>query len=268
MGHRDAIPLYKTRHVAFVETILESDKRDRAIASHLSIGTGARGGTIIHTHSSWFTYNASGDLYYKIPKSEPCRQNGQKGEPCCECDGTFEPKTPAAEGRRILISNNWINPVTGEQEYFGLRDAVEDYFAISNDRSPEDVSHGNKMIDGDGISLSSLNTWIRDIAADSAMSGELREERLREEIDIEYVDDDDNDRKLKQIKERYDSDGNKIPDLTSHDLRATFCTQLMRNDILRSKAIKKTGHKHEETLSTYVSFAEGEIDAAEEDLMY
>jgi len=268
MGHRTAIPLYKTRHVAFVEALKNCDKPDRAIGPYLSFGTGPRGDTVCHTHASWFTYNHDGALYYRIPKSDPCRKYGDT-TPCGDCNkydhDEYSPKTPAAEGRRILIKNEWTNPVTGEREYFGLRDAVENYFGIESNRAPDGVQHGNKMIDGDGISLGTLNADIRRIAAQSDISPSLRRERLEEELTIE----DEADRERDQITDwGRDSDGNGIPDITSHDGRASYITQLMRNDMPRTKALTKTGHKNVETLSRYVSFAEGEIDEQEEDQYY
>lgn len=268
MGRREAVPLYKTRHVAFVKAILNEDDPDKAIASHLSIGTGPRGDTICHTHSSWFIYDKDGSLYYRIPHSDkPCRK-GDNASPCGGCksnnhEGGYEPKTPAGEGRRILIPNKWTNPVTREKEYFGLRDAVESYFALDGERAPDGVQHGHKMIGGDGICRDTLNRWLRDIAAQSTISPELREDRLRDEITI------DEDREVAQIKQfDTDSEGNGIPDVFSHDMRATYITHLMRNDVPRTKAIVKTGHKKPDSMNPYVRFAEKEIDATEESAYY
>lgn len=268
MGRRSAVPLYKTRHVSFVEAIHETDDSDKAIASHLAVGTGGRGDTICHTHSSWFVYDEDGELYYRIPKSDkPCRKDGDTSL-CCDCnsskhDGGYEPKTPAGEGRRILLTNEWTNPVTGKKEYFGLRDAVEQYFALDGKRAPDGVQHGNKMIQGNGISLGTLNRWVRDIGAKSTISPELREDRLREELTI------DEDREIDQIVQfGTDSNGNGIPDLIAHDMRATYITHLMRNDVPRTKAIVKTGHKVPDSMNPYVRFAEKEIDATEEGNYY
>jgi hypothetical protein len=131
------------------------------------------------------------------------------------------------------------------------------------------VQHGNEMLGGNGISLGTLNRWIRDIAAQSSMSATLREEWIREAIDIEDPEDDDNEREKKQIKDwGTDSNGNEIPDLFAHDMRATYCTQLMRNDVSRTKAINKTGHKVPKSMNTYVRFAEKEIDEEEEQGFY
>lgn len=266
MARRSAVPLYKSRHSAFIQAIQDANDPDKAISSHLAIGTGARAYTITHTHKSWFIYNEEGALYYRVPHSSPCYKKGNTS-PCGDCnryDHTeYEPKTPAGEGRRILLSNEWTNPVTGEREYFGLRDAVESYFALESDRAPEGAQHGHDMIDGDGITIGTLSTWIRDIAAQSTISKDLREDRLREAIKI------DDDRENLQIKDfGKDEDGNDIPDIFAHDMRASYCTQLMRNDVPRSKAINKTGHNVQSSMNPYISFAEAEIDAAEETTFY
>jgi hypothetical protein len=42
----------------------------------------------------------------------------------------------------------------------------------------------------------------------------------------------------------------------------------MRNDVPRTKAINKTGHAVPESMNTYVSFAEKEIDGEEEQGFY
>jgi hypothetical protein len=271
MAQRNAVPLYKTRHIAFVKAIQESDDSDRAMASHLAVGTGGRNYTICHSHKSWFVYDENGKLYYRIPNSDPCRK-GTDTPLCGECrkyGHEYEPKTPAGEGRRILIKNEWTNPVTGEKEYFGLKDAVESYFALDGPRAPDGLQHGNDMLGGDGISIGTLNTWIRDIAAQSSISADLREDWIREAITIEDPEDDDNDREKEQIRNwGTDKDGNEIPDLFAHDMRATYCTQLMRNDTPRPKAINKTGHAVPDSMNTYVRFAEKEIDAAEESTFY
>lgn len=271
MPRRSAVPLFKDRHAAFVSALLDHDHSDKAMAAHLQVGTGPRGDTICHTHSSWFVYDGTA-LYYRVPSSDPCRKYGSH-EPCGDCknldhDG-YEPKTPAGAGRRILIPNNWTNPVTGETEYFGLRDRVENYFRLEGPRAPSDVQYGKRMIADDGISRGTLNSWIREIAAESTISATLRKDRLRDQLLVEATDDNDNDREVQQIRDfGIDSDGNQIPDIISHDLRATFCTQLMRNDVPRTKAITKTGHKRPESMGPYVQFAEGEIDESEEKDFY
>ena len=272
MPRRDAIPLKKRTHLAFVEAAHAHPNNDRQTACLLQVGTGVRGDTLCHIHAEWFHYKRSKEpdkkppLYLKIPKEDQCRK-GEDTEPCGDCNMSdhqgYEPKTPAGEGREILIDDMWTNPVTKEREYFPLRDVVESYFALSGTHAPDGVQHGNNMIQGKGICKGTLNTWVRDVGARADISAQFREDWLREQITIEE------DRKVPQIKDfGRDDDGNEIPDLFNHDLRATYCTQLMRNDVPRDKAINKTGHEVPESMDSYIGFAKDEIDPKEETQFY
>lgn len=265
---RTAVPLHKRRHVHLVEAIKEHDNPDKSISCHLGVGTGARPDTICHTHSSWFFYDNDGQLYYKVPKSDPCRKYGHRN-PCSDCknlDHTeYEPKTPSGSGRQILVSNRWTNPVTHEREYFGLKDAVESYFALDGPRAPDNLQHGNEMIRGEGVGKGPYSEWLREISAESDMVAEFRENRLESEINTK----DDENRENPQIKNfGTDEHGNGIPDIFAHDLRATYCTQLMRNEVPPNKATNTTGHHDPESLKPYIMFAANEIAAEEEDHWY
>ena len=270
MGRRTAIPLYQDRHVAFVEAAATHPNRDKGLASLLQVGTGARVDTIGHVHADWFVFKrAKGSerppLYLKIPAQDDCRK-GTDTSPCGDCnqadhDG-YEPKTPAGAGREILIDDTWTNPVTGDREDFPLRDMVEDYFGLDGTHAPDGVQYGNKMIAGNGMSNGQLNTWVRDVGASAEISAELREDWLRQHIEVE-------DRDIPQIMDfGTDERGNEIPDIITHDLRATYCTHLMRNDVSRDKAINKTGHKTPDSMNPYISFANDEINQSEETMFY
>ncbi|WP_201293965.1 MULTISPECIES: site-specific integrase [Natrialbaceae] len=276
MPRRTAIPLYKSRHVAFVRGAADYPNFDKGLSGVLHVGTGVRPDTIGHVHTNWFRWKPTRDgeptLYLKVPASDPCRKYGTH-EPCGDCNmlghGEFEPKTPAGEGREILIDDTWTNPVTKEREYFPLKDMVRRYFAHTGTHAPDDAMHGEKMIGGDGVSKGTLNKWYRDIGAYTEISAQFREDRLRQELEIKDPIDNSNDRETVQIKNfGTDDKGNEIPDIISHDLRATFCTQLMRTDTNPDKAIKKTGHKTAQSMAPYISFANGEIDKQEETHMY
>ena len=268
MPTRDAVPLYKTRHAALVDTLLKYDNPDISTAVHLALGVGARSDTICHTHSSWFSYDTDQNLYYQIPHSDKCRKYEDDGSVCGDCDDhnhtEYSPKTPAGCGRKILISNEWTNPVTGEREYFGLKSAIESYFAIDDPRASDDVNHGHKMLNSKGISRSTLTNWIRQVATESPIRADMREDRILESHNAVN----DAERKYDIIQRRTTSDGRSIPDLFAHDLRATYCTHLMRNDVPRDKAINKTGHKNPESMNPYIDFARDEISANEEDSFY
>lgn len=274
---RDVVPLYKSRHAAFVQGIHDFDDSDKSISAHLAVGLGARSSTITHTHKGRFRYGdpamGEGDvLYYHIPKEEPCYKYGNT-EPCGGCNQSnttkFGVKTPAGEGRRLLLHNTWTNPMTGEEEYFGLQDACESYFALDGPRADDDLQHGHDMIDGDGISKTTLVSWIQEIAAESDIPADLREDWVRECIEVEEVDPDDPEKRTReQIPDLGTIEGNKVPDLMAHDMRASYITQLMRNDVPRTKAINKTGHAHPDSMNPYIKFSEMEIDSAEESGFY
>jgi integrase len=113
------------------------------------------------------------------------------------------------------------------------------------------------------MSNGQLNTWVRDVGAYAEISADLRKDWLRQHIEI------DPDRDIPQIVDfGTDERGNEIPDIITHDLRASFCTHLMRNDVPRDKAITKTGHKTPDSMNPYISFANDEIDQSEETMYY
>lgn len=267
MPHRDAVPLYKNRHAAFVAAAerAENISVHKQMASLLSACTGGRADTICHTHKSWFTYDSDA-LYYVIPARDHCRK-GRTTEPCGDCarigHEEYQPKTPSGEGRQILITNTWTNPVTKEEEYHGLRDLVERYFALEGPGVPDGLEHGHTMIEGQGpgISNNTLNRWVREVAAAAGIQKDRRRQLLINEIGR----DDSDEREREQFVDHgTDADGNPVPDVMAHDLRASFCTQLMRNDVHPQKAISKTGHKDPDSLKPYIYFVRGEISAEEE----
>lgn len=266
MPRREAVPLFKTRHAAFVKAAKHHPDIHKKVIGLLGINTGPRPDTLCHTHSSWFSYE-DGELYYEIPARALCRKYGDT-EPCGDCNTSnhsrFQPKTGAGEGRRVLITNKWTNPVTGDREYHGLRDTIESYFALKGPEAPEELQHGQRMVGRDGISKDTLSNWVRDIAARSSIRPDRRRQQLLQEIDYQDPEE-NNDRKIDQIREfGTDDDGNGIPDLFAHDLRACFCTQLMRNDVPPIKAINKTGHADSDSMLPYIRFAKGEITSDEE----
>jgi hypothetical protein len=256
-----------------VESILNADDDDKSITAHLGLGTGARNDTVGHTHSSWFEYD-DGNLYLIIKARDGCRKDSEY-DVCGECRhggyDHFEPKTPSGV-RRILISNTWTNHAaggrTGEEQYFGLRDHVEDYFALNG-------TFGHDMIttrDGPGVGPSTANEWLRDIAAESDIKSFNRRAQLTMLLNPD-VDEDADKTEAEAINEKItdygtDDDGNQIPDITMHDLRATYCTQLMRNEVPPPKAITNTGHSDPDSLKPYVMFAQSEFSAEEENTWF
>lgn len=256
-----------------VDAILNADDDDKAITAHLGLGTGGRNDTIGHVHKDWFYYDNDDNLYLVIKAREGC-QKDSKHDVCGECRGGghdhFEPKT-AAGVREILISNTWTNHATGgrtgEEQYFGLRDHVEDYFALNS-------SFGHDMITnrtGPGISENTANDWLRDIAAESDIKSFRRRNQLTTHLSPDVDDEDVTE--AEKINDKItdhglDDDGNQIPDLVMHDLRASYCTQLMRNEVPPNKAITNTGHADPENLQPYVMHAQSEFSAEEENTWF
>jgi len=278
MPTRDAIPLHRKRQAALFERL--NPRKDyvdqhKGVATHLIAGTGIRNDTCGHTHKSWFIYE-NGEMYIQIPPEDECYKdtNGVCGI-CDESDQPkpFYPKTPAGGGRKIHVGNEYYDHSSDKVRYFGLRDRIESYFAISppdSDKPPI----GFDMIQADaddGASHDTINGWIRDICVSAEISATERETRLKEELTPNTRKNEDGEKVIeKTVSEMIadhgtDDQGRKIPDVFAHDLRASYCTQLCRvDDPNYSKLIKLTGHKNEETLYRYVNFAASETDPKED----
>lgn len=278
MPRRDAVPLHKNRQAKLIDAIQNFDNQHKRVTTHLGLGTGARNSTICHVHRDWFFYEGD-NLYIQIPGEAECRKDSEHNG-CGDCRQAgrdhFKVKTEAGEGRIILITNEWTNHAKGgrkgKEEYFGLKDEVESYFALDVPGAPDDplVQKGYDMIqaDGtDGLSTTTANGWLREVAAESTIRSPLRERRLEQELTSGTNRDDDDERPVSEQIRNFGTDdqGNQIPDVMFHDLRACYCTQLMRGDqVPPNKAVNKTGHKDPDTIKPYIMFAANEIDAAEE----
>lgn len=275
MGSRTAIPLHRDRQRVLVEHLDPRENnvnQHKGMVTHLLLGTGERNDTCGHTHADWFTYR-DGELYLQIPAKDECRKDTRNGnEVCGECDPEenepYYPKTPAAGGRMIHIGNEYTDYSTGEHRYFGLRDRVESYFSISPPGEP--AVGGFDMIQangGNGVSHGTINTWVREVCTSAGLSKQVRETRLRKDLEPTTEKNDDGEVVVKKTVEEKiqdhgtDDQGRPIIDVFAHDLRATFCTQLCRTENPNYSKIKqKTGHKNEETLYRYVGFANDELD--------
>lgn len=273
MGSRTAIPLHRDRQRVLVEHLDPRENnvnQHKGMVTHLLVGTGVRNDTCGHTHADWFTYR-DGELYLQVPAEDDCRKD-TRNEVCVNCDPTdekpFYPKTPAAGGRMIHIGNEYYDYSTGERRYFGLRDRVESYFSISPPGEP--AVGGFDMIQANGsngVSHKTVNTWVREVCTSAGLSKQVRETRLKKDLEPDKEKNDDGEMEVvKTVDEKIadrgtDDQGRPIPDIFAHDLRASFCTQLCRaDDPNYSKIMAKTGHKNEETLYRYVGFAGDELD--------
>jgi hypothetical protein len=217
----------------FVEAAESMDDPLKSLVALFLTFTGVRADTLCHLHSSWFGYD-EGALKIKIPAEDSCTKT--PGDDICgRCrekgkDG-FSPKTGAGEGRTLKIPESWHNRYTDEsgQQPLDLRERIEHHFAI-------DGGPGHDVIDGDGLSPKTPNTYVKEIATDADI-GFLRPTGYTSHNRL-----------------------GRVPDIVPHDLRGTYCVQLARNDANPWKMCKKTGHSDIESLKPYIQFAEQEFD--------
>lgn len=281
MPSRKAIPLHRDRQRVLTEHLdprEDNVNHHKGMAVHLLLGTGIRCDTCGHCHKSWFFYQ-DGELYMQVPADDKCRKDTDGA--CCECDPSddrpFYPKTPAGGGRSIHIGNHYTDHSTGQKRYFGLRDRVESYFAISPPKGDKPAI-GFEMIQAHGsagVSPGPVSDWVRDVCVSAGISKQERENRLKQGLEPNKTKDEDGE----EVTEKYvsemigdngmDDQGRPIPDVFAHDLRATFCTQLCRvDDPNYSEIIQKTGHKNEEAMYKYVGFASDELDPEDDKEMF
>jgi hypothetical protein len=241
--HRKVAPLKQKSMHLFVAAALQNDDPTKELVALLATFTGVRVHTLVHIHKEWFYYDENNEtggksLYLKVPNQAPCRKTPSDDE-CPECANRagsgYSPKTGAGGGRRLKMIETWHDHHTGKEQKIDLRGKVEHYFADLTDE------FGHAMLNGDGLSQATANKYIKEIA-DQADIGFYR--------DPGYV--------------QHDRLG-RVPDIFPHDLRATYCVQLMRNDANPFKAINKTGHADVASLKPYIEFAEGEISGDFED---
>jgi hypothetical protein len=227
-------PLTQQAMHLFIKAAEEMDDQVKALTALLAICTGVRANTLCHIHYTWFTED-EGKLYIRIPNSFPCLKYDNE-EQCGDCRNRksegYTPKTESGGGRRIKIMESWRNHYTddSEKQPISLRDLVEHYFKMDED------DQGHEMLGGDGISITTANTYVKEVASEAEIGfyrkpGYTTHPRL-----------------------------GRVPDIYVHDLRGTFCVQLMRNDANPFKAIQKTGHKDVDSLKPYIKFAEQEFD--------
>ena len=229
---RDTVPLKRQSMHLFVDAADSMDKPLKGMVALFLTFTGVRVDTLCHLHSSWFGYNEGAlkvkipaeDTCTKVPGDEVCSRCRQKGK-----DG-FSPKTNAGGGRTLKIPESWHNHHTdeSEQQPLDLRERLEHHFSL-------DGGPGHDVIDGDGLSISTPNNYVKEVAAEAEI-GFLRPTGYTNHTRF-----------------------GRVPDIVPHDLRGTFCVQLARNDANVFKMCKKTGHADIQSLRPYIRFAEQEF---------
>lgn len=231
---RDTEPLKQKSMHLFVEAAESMSDDLKKLTALLLVFTGLRVNTFCHIHWSWFQHD-EGDLYLRVPNEFTCRKYGTE-EPCGDCNdhvgNSYSPKSDAGGGRRLMIPEKWHNHYTDtdEQQPLELRELVEHYFKM------DESDYGNEMLNGKGISIKTAENYVKEVAAEAEI-GFYRSPG--------YSD-----------HPRF----GKVPDVTPHDLRGTYCVQLMRNDANPFKSVEKTGHSDIESLKPYIQFAKQEFD--------
>jgi hypothetical protein len=239
--------LHRPALEAWVRAAKSMDNPHKRITGLLLPFTGVRVNTLCHIHGpTWFSWvdsetgetNDDDPPKLSVPTSAPCRKNGDR-VPCHECEADGEFTTKYDDGRDIPLAETWNNYNRGSHydfvtEDLGLREECRSYFAITQD------DMGNKMIgpQGDGVSVSTINTWVKDIGVEAQIGFERG---LVENC-------------------RFDQE---VPDVKPHDMRGTFIMQLIRNNMQRTKIIKYTGHSRVASLQPYEERVAEETDARE-----
>lgn len=250
MGQRKTKGLHRGPLEAWVDASKRMDNQDKRITGLLLPFTGVRVNVFTHIYGpDWFNWTDAdkrrvksddGIPKMKVPDGYPCRKGGHT-DPCGDCNdrttntsNTFGPKGDEGDEREIPLVKTWKNWNQGEghhdfkEEPLNLRDEVLNYFAVTED----DI--GNKMIGGDGVAVSTVNNWTKDIAEEAALGYE------RGKIDH--------------------SQKGLVPDVSPHDMRGTFVMQLIRNNMQRTKLTKYTGHDHVASLAPYEDRVADETD--------
>lgn len=230
---------------AWVKAAKAQDNPDKRVTGLLLPFTGLRVDEFGHLHGpTWFSWtdpetgetSDGGPPKLRVPDKGTCHKGGDT-TPCDDCqeDGQFTTKYD--DGREIPLITEWNNWNRGGHnsyitEELDLRSLCKSYFKVT----PSD--YGNEMVLGDGISTTTVNRWLKEIAVDAEIGYE------RGLIENSHFDE-------------------RVPDVIAHDMRGTFVMQLIRNNMQRTKLIKYTGHDHVSSLAPYEERVSDETDARE-----
>jgi len=232
---------------AWVQAAKQQTNPDKKITGLLLPFSGLRVDEFCHLHApTWFSWTnpdvgetSDGKVpKLKVPENCPCHKGGST-EPCgsCEFKGNDIFYTKYDDEREIPLIESWKNWNQGPHEEYveeelDLRSLCKSYFKVT----PSDF--GNEMVDGDGVSSTTVNRWLKQIARDAEIGYE------------------------RGLVEHSDFD-REVPDIIPHDMRGTFIMQLIRNNMQRTKITKYTGHDHVSSLAPYEERVAQETDARE-----
>jgi hypothetical protein len=230
---------------AWVEAAKAQDDPNKKLTGLLLPFTGLRVDEFRHIHGpTWLSWIDSetgetsdgGPPKLSVPDTGTCHLDGNEN-PCTSCAEDGEFTTKYDDGREIPLIETWKNWNRGDHETYveeelDLRGLCKSYFKVT----PSD--YGNEMVDGDGVSHTTVNRWCKQIAIDAEIGYE---------------------RGLVSNSQF----NQKVPDVIPHDMRGTFIMQLIRNNMQRTKLIKYTGHDHVSSLQPYEERVSDETDARE-----
>lgn len=232
---------------AWVQAAKDQDNPDKKITGLLLPFSGMRVDEFCHLHGpTWFSWTdpTAGETSdgqvpkLKIPDNCPCHK-GEGNKPCNHCQEKGNDKfyTKYDDEREIPLIQTWRNWNRGEhdtyvEEELDLRELCKSYFKVT----PSDF--GNEMVAGDGVSSTTVNRWLKQIAIDAEIG---YERGLITHCDF----------------------NREVPDVMPHDMRGTFIMQLIRNNMQRTKVIKYTGHDHVSSLGHYEERVAQETSARE-----
>lgn len=245
MGKRSNEGFHRPALSAWVSAAKEQDNPDKKITGLLLPFTGLRVDEFCHIHGpTWFSWvdaetgeTNDGEVpKLKVPNRAPCHKNGDT-IPCNRCEKEEQFTTKYEDGREIPLIQEWKNWNRGGHNDFvteplDLRGLCKSYFKVTRS------DYGNPMVNGDGVSTTTVNRWLKEIAIDAQIGYE------RGLVDRAEFDE-------------------MVPDVMAHDMRGTFIMQLIRNNMQRTKLTKYTGHDHVSSLQPYEERVAEETDARE-----
>lgn len=228
---RDANPLSPRPMSRFVEATQQLEKEIKRITVLVMTFTGIRPHTCCHLHADWLFYDDDGRLAIDVPAKYECPKNSPD-EVCGDCsslgkDVVQSPKTQAAAERQLTIPQTWYDYAEDEEKELTLQEQMEHYFDL-----------------GDGVGndyIKATKGTLVTYCCEAAKKGEIGPYR-----DTGY---------------KTHRDLGRVPDVFSHDLRATFGTQAYRGaerSASQMQIAKKMGHADVETTNKYVNWAEEE----------
>lgn len=232
---------------AWIEASKSQTNRDKKAAGLILPFTGVRVNTYIHIHGpSWFSWTDPENGITKdgdhpkimIPSSDICTKgDGQSRCTKCQREERERFTTKYDDERGIPLIESWKNWNRGGEhdsymeEKLDLLGFCKDYFAVTEE------DYGYEYPAG-GITQSTINTWLKQIASDAGLG-----------LERGYVE-----------RRAFDE---PVPDVVPHDMRGTFIMQLIRNNMQRTKLTKYTGHNHVSSLQPYEMRVAQETDSNE-----